>query len=221
LLDSRTVTPGIDRQALERDAIRTIDALEAVVGLPHDLARNKVSPHLTPLMQAFVTQTPFYLLATASADGTCDVSPRGDPGGAIHVADARTLVLPDRAGNRRVDSLRNIVRNSHVGLLLIVPGVDETLRINGRAMITQNADVLAAMPMQGKTPNLAIVVDIDEAFMHCARAFRRSRLWQADAWPQRDDVPSMAAILHDQLHMDGTVEQLAREREERYRTTLY
>ena len=99
--------------------------------------------------------------------------------------------------------------------------MDETLRINGRETITRNADVLAAMPMQGKTPKLAIVVDIDEAFMHCARAFRRSALWRPESWPELDDVPSMAAILHDQLHLGGTVADLVREREERYRTTLY
>src|SRR5688572_16767068 len=188
--DSQTVITGIDQQALERDAVRTIDELEAIVGMPHDVARNKVSPRLTPLMREFVTQSPFYLLATANEDGTCDVSPRGDPAGAIRIADDRTLVLPDRAGNKRVDSLRNIVRNPHVGLLLLVPGMDETLRINGRAMITQNAGLLASMPMQGKTPKLAIVVEIDEVFMHCARAFRRSRLWRPDSWPHAGDVPS-------------------------------
>ncbi|HVL26195.1 MAG TPA: pyridoxamine 5'-phosphate oxidase family protein, partial [Thermomicrobiales bacterium] len=211
----------LDRATLARDAVRTIDELEAIVGAPTGVARDKVSPHLTPLMRAYVAQSPFYLLATASADGACDVSPRGDPAGAIRIVDETTLILPDRAGNKRVDSLRNIVHNPRVGLLVLVPGMDETLRINGRATITRNADVLAAMPMQGKTPKLAIVVDIDEAFMHCARAFRRSALWRPESWPELGDVPSMAAILHDQLHLGGTVADLAREREERYRTTLY
>ena len=211
----------IDRAALERDAVRTAAALEAIVGTPQGLARDKVSPCLTPLMQAFVARSPFWLLATANDDGTCDVSPRGDPPGAIRILDARTLVLPDRAGNRRVDSLRNVLRNPHVGLLVLVPGMDETLRINGRAMITRNEALLATMPVQGRVPRLALVVDIDEAFMHCARAFRRARLWQPASWPRADTVPSMAAILHDQLRLEGTVEDLAREREERYRTSLY
>jgi predicted pyridoxine 5'-phosphate oxidase superfamily flavin-nucleotide-binding protein len=120
-----------------------------------------------------------------------------------------------------VDSLRNILRNPCVGLLFLIPGSDETLRVNGRARLSRNPDLLALMPMRGVLPELVMIVTIDEAFMHCARAFRRSDLWQPETWPDRGDYPSMAAILHEQLQMEGTVEDLANEREERYRTTLY
>jgi PPOX class probable FMN-dependent enzyme len=219
-----TTTPtsmALDRAALERDAVRTVDDLEALVGTPKATSIDKVSPVLTPLMRAFIGQAPFYLLATANEDGTCDVSPRGDPAGAIRMADERTIVLPDRAGNRRVDSIRNIVRNPHVGLLVLVPGMDETLRINGRAMVTRNAELLATMPMQGKAPTLAIVVDIDEAYMHCARAFRRSKLWEPTSWPAAGEVPGMAEILYAQFCPEESLEAFAQEREERYRTSLY
>jgi len=219
---SSTATPAtFDRAALERDAVRDVAELDAFVGTPKATSIDKVIPVLTPLMQGFIAHSPFYLLATASEDGACDVSPRGDPAGAIRVVDERTLVLPDRAGNRRVDSIRNIVRNPRVGLLVLVPGMDETLRINGRAFVTRNAELLATMPMQGKMPNLAIVVDVEEAYMHCARAFRRSRLWRAESWPDTADVPSMAAILYAQFNPEESLEDFAHEREERYRTSLY
>jgi len=219
-----TATPppmALDRAALERDAIRTAEELEIVVGTPKATSLDKVTRVLTPLMRAFVDHAPFYLLATANADGACDVSPRGDPAGAIRVLDERTLVLPDRARNRRIDSIRNIVHNPHVGLLVLVPGMDETLRINGRAFVTRNADLLATMPMQGKTPALAIVVDIDEAYMHCARAFRRSQLWEPATWPAAGEVPGMAEILYAQFCPEERLAAFAREREERYRTSLY
>ncbi len=206
---------------LDRDLVTTTDHLEAIVGTPRQLSIDKVSPVLTPAMQAYIDHSPFFLLATASDDGTCDVSPRGDPAGSVNIFDERTLVLPERPGNKRVDSMRNIVNNPHIGLLFMVPGSDETLRVNGTARISANEDLLATMPVQGKLPKLAIIVTIAEAYMHCARAFRRSRLWSPDEWPDQADVPGMAAILHEQLHMEQSVEEIAAEREERYRTTLY
>lgn len=211
----------IEADALERDLVTSIDELESMFGQPKETSVKKVTPRLTDLMRGFIAQSPIYLLATANEDGTCDVSPRGDPAGAIRVVDAQTLILPDRSGNNRVDSLRNIVNNPRAGLLVLVPGSDDTLRINGRAKLSRNPTLLDAMPMQGKTPKLAIIVDIDEAYMHCARAFRRSHLWQPESWPDRDDVPSMASILHDQFRPQESIEEFAREREERYLTTLY
>lgn len=211
----------IEPAALSQDLVTSIEELEAMIDQPKETSIRKVTPCLTGLMQSFIEHSPFYLLATANNDGTCDVSPRGDPAGAIRVIDAQTLVLPDQAGNNRVDSLRNIVNNPHVGLLMLVPGSDETLRINGCATLSRNPEVLKAMPMQGKPPTLAIIVAIDEAYMHCARAFRRSQLWQLESWPEHSDVPSMASILHDQFRPQESIEEFAREREERYRKTLY
>ncbi len=204
-----------------QDAVSDLATLEAIYGEVQQLSIDKVTPSLTPLMIEFLNASSMYFLATADAEGRCDVSPRGDPAGEVRVANPTTLVLPDRRGNRRVDLLRNIVVNNLIGLVFLVPGSDDTLRINGRAMLSRHQPVLDAMPMQDKSPNLAVIVDIEEAYMHCPRAFRRSGLWNPESWPAKGTFPTMSAILHQQLHMPGTVDELVRERDERARKTLY
>jgi PPOX class probable FMN-dependent enzyme len=133
----------------------------------------------------------------------------------------RTLILPERAGNKRVDSLRNIVVNPHVGLLFIVPGLDETLRVNGAARLTTHAPLLERYAVQGKAPELAIIVHTEAVYMRCARAFRRSKLWDASTWPEPGAVPQMPAVLKEKLALEGTLEEITTEREERYRQSLY
>jgi PPOX class probable FMN-dependent enzyme len=206
---------------LTQDVIATPQQLLDVFETPRDVSLRKESVALTDLEQAFVEASPFYLLSTASADGVCDVSPRGDPAGAVIVVDERTLLLPDRAGNNRIDSLRNIVANPQVGLLFLVPGCDETLRVNGSATLTTNPAVLSALAVGDKEPRLAIVVRTEAVFMHCARAFRRSRLWDPTTWPEPGTVPQMPAILKQKLAMPEPVETIAADREARYRATLY
>ena len=147
--------PATQLPDLDQDLVTSVEELERIVGTPAPLSLDKVSPVLPPGMQAFVTQSPFYLLGTSSDDGPCDVSPRGDPAGAVLVRDDRTLLLPDRRGNKRVDSLRNILRNPCVGLLFLIPGSDETLRVNGRARLSRNPDLLALMPMRGVLPMIS------------------------------------------------------------------
>lgn len=215
-----TIRPGMI-EASRRDAVSDLATLEAIYGEVQGLSIDKVTPSLTTLMIEFLNASSMYFLATADAEGRCDVSPRGDPAGAVRVADPTTLILPDRRGNRRVDSLRNLVANDQVGLVFLVPGSDDTLRINGRATLSMHQPLLDATPMQGKAPNLAVIVDIEEAYMHCPRAIRRSGLWDTATWPETGTFPTMTEILHQQLHMAGTVEELARERDERARTTLY
>lgn len=214
-------TSTITADALVHDLITTPDALAALYDEPRDVSLRKESAALTDLERVFIQASPFYLLATSAPDGTCDVTPRGDPAGSVHVIDERTLVLPDRAGNNRIDSLRNIVANPQVGLLFVVPGCDETLRVNGTATLTTNPDVLAAFAMGDKAPRVAIVVRADAVFMHCARAFRRSRLWDTTTWPEAGSVPRMPEILKEKLGLAESVEAIAAEREERYRATLY
>ena len=219
-----TTLRTIDAELVEtsrQDAVPDVATLEMIYGEPGQKEIDKVTPSLTPLMIDFLNASSMYFLATANAEGRCDVSPRGDPAGAVRVASPTTLILPDRRGNKRIDSLRNLVENDRVGLMFLVPGTGDTLRINGRATMSRHQPLLDAMPMQGKAPNLALIVDIDEAFMHCPRAFRRSGLWNPETWPDKDAVPSMSAILHQQLRMPGTVEELTRERDERARKTLY
>ncbi len=211
----------LDLAAAEAATIATIAQLEALFGQPKHTSVAKESEAMTPLEQEFIRASPFHLLATSHSDGTCDVSPRGDPPGSVHVLCDRTLILPERAGNKRVDSLRNIVINPHVGLLFVVPGRDETLRVNGTARLTTHAPLLARFPMQGKAPELAIIVHTEAVYMHCARAFRRSKLWDPATWPEPGTVPQMPSILKDKLALDGTLDEITDEREERYRQTLY
>ncbi len=214
-------TMTIDLDAAKRDAVDSINALEAIVGDPAALSMDKVQDRMSPRAMDFVRQSPFYLLATANEDGVCDVSPRGDPAGEIRIVDDRTLVLPDRQGNNRVDSLRNVVTNPHVGLLFLVPGSDETLRVNGTATLSRHGPLLEQITMRGKVPRLALIVDIAEVYMHCGRAFRRSRLWDPAAWPAKGEVPSMAAVLKELLDLSGDLATLERERSEKYDRTLY
>lgn len=211
---------GITREGIEAHAVRSVAELYAINGEPHEMIATKHTSYLTPLLVEFLTKAPFFALATAGADGSCDVTPRGDAAGAVRVLDERTIAIPDRPGNRRVDSMRNIVGNPRVGLLFLIPGVDETVRLNGRATITRAPALLASMPMRGKTPTLAIVVDIDEVYMHCARAFLRSGLWRPESWPDPETIPSLAAIMAEQKQLPAPDESGGKRREE-YRKTLY
>lgn len=211
----------VDIDEAKRDAVGTIDALHAIVGDPAALSVDKVQGWMSQRVMDFVRHSPLYLIATADDDGICDVSPRGDPAGAVRILDERTLVLPDRQGNNRVDSLRNLVTNPHIGLLFLVPGSDETLRINGTATVSRHASLLEQMAVRGKVPRLALIVETAEVYMHCGRAFRRSQLWNPASWPATGDVPSMAAVLKEQLGMPGDLADLERERSEKYDRTLY
>jgi hypothetical protein len=162
------------------------------------VARRKELPALDQHARAFIARSPFLLLGTSGPDGRCDVSPKGDAPGFVHVLDDHHLVIPDRPGNKRLDGMRNILGNPHVGLIFLVPGNDFTLRVNGRAAITRDPALLRALAIQGKVPLLAIGVEVEEVFLHCARAFRRGRLWDHPTWPGPDALPSMPCILYDQ-----------------------
>ncbi len=207
--------------AAREDAVTDLSTLEALYGEPKRTSVDKVSPVLTPLMVEFLHASPMYIMATASDRGVCDATPRGDPAGAVVVADERTLILPDRRGNKRFDSIRNLVANPSVGLLFLVPGVEDTLRVNGRVTLSRHLPMLDMLAMQGKPAELALIVDIDEAYMHCPRAFKRSKLWQPESWPEAGAVPSMAAILHQQFQPEESLEAFAKEREERVKRELY
>jgi PPOX class probable FMN-dependent enzyme len=150
------------------------------------------------------------------------VSPRGDGPGFVHVLGDKTLLIPERPGNRRADTLTNIIENPRVGLLFLIPNVEETLRINGRACLIRDPDLLAQMAFKGKVPVLAIAVDAEEVFFHCAKAFRRSHLWQPEHWPDRSELPTLGQILVDQTRLeDTTAEVLDCSIEEAYQTRLY
>jgi hypothetical protein len=205
---------------LRERRIRSIEEIYERNGVPQEGIVNKHTSYLTPLIEEFIARSPFFLVATADGRGNCDVSPKGDPAGAVKVLDPRTLAIPDRPGNRRVDGHRNLLENPHIGLIFIIPNVDETLRVNGRAFISADPELLATMEVQGKAPHLAIVVEIDEVYMHCARAFLRSGLWRPKQWPDPDSVPTLKAIMSEQKGFPAPDESQGK-RQEAYRSTLY
>jgi hypothetical protein len=199
--------------------VKSEQELRLLVGTPSQRAVLKEHARLDEHCRAFIGLSPFVLVATSASDGRSDVSPKGDAPGFVRVLDDRRLVIPDRPGNKRLDGMRNLLANPHVGLIFLVPGREETLRVNGRAWITRDPGVLDLCVAQGKTPLLAIGVEVEECFLHCAKAFRRAQLWSRESWPAPDALPSMACVLFDQIKPDGlTVHDYERSIEEGYRT---
>jgi PPOX class probable FMN-dependent enzyme len=205
-----------------RHVITSEKELREVVGTPSARAAQKERSVIDEHCRAFIERSPFLLMATSAPDGSCDVSPKGDVPGFVLVLDDRHLVIPDRPGNKRLDGMMNLIANPHVGLLFLVPGREETLRVNGQAWITRDPGLLQRSVVRGKTPVLAIGVEVEQCFLHCAKAFRRSQLWQHDQWPAADILPSMACVLFDQIRPEGvTLQDYERDIEEGYARRLY
>lgn len=183
--------------------ITTEAELRELVKEPPQTAWDKDIARLDEHARTIIAHSPFVLLATSDSDGTCDVSPRGDPAGSVLVLDDRTLVLADRPGNHRLDSFRNLLHNPHAGLLFLVPGMNETLRVNGRATLVSDAPFFDDLMVKGKRPSLAIVVHVEELYMHCAKAFLRSSLWKPETWPDRKSLPTLGRIAKDQMRIKG------------------
>ena len=175
--------------------ITTEAELRELIGSPQELVVSKIAPKLNDLTRQFVERSPFMCLATSAPDGSCDVSPRGDPAGFVRILDERTLLIPDRPGNRLADSLRNILANPHVGLLFFVPGVGDTFRVNGRATLVTDEDLLAESEIEGKAPKLGILVEIDECYTQCSKALIRSDLWNPARHVDRSELPSSGEIM--------------------------
>jgi PPOX class probable FMN-dependent enzyme len=196
--------------------------LESLIGLPSELVIKKQLAQLDDHMQAFVARAPFLLLGTVGKSGRCDVSPRGDVPAAATVLDARTLVLAERPGNRRADSLRNILETGQVGLLLLVPGVGETLRINGRACVIRDAEVLVSLRVNGKSPVIGIGVEVEECYFQCAKALIRSKLWDHPPVGTPCADFDFAQVLVEQTRIEGQcVESLKQLIETSYRERLF
>ena len=196
-------------------AITDETALRALIGEPGELVRAKVSDRVNDLTRRFIDLSPFMCLATSAPDGTCDVSPRGDPAGFVHVVDERTLLVPERPGNRLADSLRNILANPNVGLLFMIPGVGDTLRVNGRATIVTDTELLDPLAVEGKTPKLGLRIEIEQVFTHCSKAFLRSHLWDAERHVDRSELPTSGEI-HRSLNPAFDAETYDDERAKRY-----
>jgi PPOX class probable FMN-dependent enzyme len=200
--------------------ITTLEALVDVVGEPGPRAANKVRDVLHELDREWLASSPFCLIATAARDGSCDVSPKGDPAGFALVLDDHTIAIPERPGNRRVDGYRNVVDNPHVGLIFLIPGRGDTLRINGRARLVSDAPFFDDMVVHGHRPILALVVEVDEVFHHCSTAFLRSRLWRPESW-EADQVPSRPVIAHTLEPSELSLEELAAYYGPEYARKLY
>ena len=208
----------VDR--LRKHQLTTIEQVYERNGIPSERILEKHTTFMTPLIEQFIRSAPVFMIATADADGNCDVSPKGDPAGSVHIIDPYTLAIPDRLGNRRVDGHRNLLANPHIGLIFLVPNVEETVRINGRAFLTDDPELLASMEIQGKTPKLATVVEIDQVFCHCARAILRAGLWNPETWPDPDTIPTIAAMAAEQKGWEPPDESQGK-RQEEYRKVLY
>jgi uncharacterized protein len=191
-----------------------------LLGAPAARALSKERAALHERDREWLAASPFCLVATSGADGSCDVSPKGDPSGFTHVLDDTTIAIPDRYGNRRADGFRNILANPHVGLIYLVPGRKETLRINGRARLIREAPFLDDMIVKGHRPDLALLVEIDQIFFHCMKAFMRSQLWEPQSW-HPDALPSHARLVKSVQATAETLEELERYYGPAYAKGLY
>lgn len=187
--------------------ITTYDELREVVPEPLAAAAGKARKELHELDRQWLAASPFVLIGTSDADGNCDVSPKGDPAGFTKIFDSTTIAIPERAGNRRVDGFANIVYNPHVGLIYFIPGRGDTLRINGRARIIKEAPFFDEMVVKGNRPQLALLVEIEEIFHHCSKAFLRSQLWKPETWDP-EAVPSRPRISKALERQDADLAEL-------------
>jgi PPOX class probable FMN-dependent enzyme len=200
--------------------IQTVEALEAIYGQPNEASTVKVTDRITPRYQVLIDKSPFVALATSGPEGL-DCSPRGDRAGFVRVHDEKTLMMPDRHGNNRVDSLRNIVRDPKIALLFLIPGAGSTLRVNGRAHLSVDADVLASFKMDGKAPRSVIAMTVDEIYFQCARAIVRSELWNPDKRVDPASLPTPGQILAEMSENRIGGEEYDRAWPERARQSLW
>jgi uncharacterized protein len=212
--------------AMFKKMIRSRAELRQLMREPGELVKAKEIDFLDAHCQSLIARSPFLLLATSNKQGRCDVSPKGDAPGFVQVLDQHHLVIPDRVGNNRLDSIENILENARVGLLFVLPGSGETLRVNGKAWIIQDDEILDNAIVNGKRPNLAIAVRVEEAFIHCAKAFIRSKLWQPQSWPDMGDLPSISKMLLDHVNAkkhrtDMSEKELDKALEDDYKNELY
>ena len=194
--------------------------LRSLYGEPSDIVQRKAIPKLDKHCRAFIAASPFLVVASAGADGSADASPRGDAPGFVAVLDDSTLLIPDRPGNKRVDTLENILENPHIGLIFFVPGMNETLRVNGRAEITTDGALLEPLAVNRKVPQAGIVVRIEEAYLHCAKALIRSKLWDPTTQIDRKSFPTLGQMIADQVAGDDA-EETEKHVQESYAKRLY
>ena len=196
--------------------------IRSEIGHPSKLAAEKVISSLDQHCRSFIEKSPFLIMATANADGSCDASPRGDAPGFVHILDEHHLLIPERPGNRRMDSIHNILSNPQIGLLFLIPGLEETMRINGKAVITRDQKLLELLAVQGRVPLLGIGVEVKECFVHCAKSCKRSGLWDYETWLSKDGLPSIPQMLADHAKRTSlSVNEIQEQLQESYTKRLY
>lgn len=205
-----------------RSVITSEEELRDLFGESSHVVKHKTLDRIDHHCKDFIAKSPLLFMATSDSSGFCDVSPRGDAAGFVHVMDESWLVIPERPGNRRFDSLRNILSNPRVGLVFVIPGLKETLRINGSAVLIRDEDLLDLLSVQGKRPWLGIGVRVDECFIHCAKAFMRSQVWEPGFWLAREQLPNPSRIIADHVNQDHvTEESVAKALQDSYKKRLY
>jgi PPOX class probable FMN-dependent enzyme len=197
------------------------EELRTLYRSPGDGAVRKELRALDAHSKSFIARSPFVLIGSSDGKGNADVTPKGDKPGFAAVLDNTTLAIPDRPGNNRLDTLENIVANPSVGLLFLIPGMNETLRVNGEAHITTDTGLREQLQAEGKLPVTVMVVAVKAAYMHCAKAFMRSELWQPQTWPDRAKLPTLGRILKDQLALADSVEATDRWLDEAYKQSMW
>ena len=213
----------------EKQFVTSLGELDALVPPPGEGAAGKTMHRVERYARQFIGLSPFCCLATSDGKGHADVTPRGDKPGFVRVLDDKTLLIPERPGNNRMDSLRNIIQHPSLGLLFLIPGFEDTLRVNGRGRVTRDPGLLADSAVDGKLPKFGVLVAVDEVFFHCAKAFRRSRLWDPTAQLARNTMPTLARMIMDQMAevaneappAQAEVAAVDAEIEADYRTQLY
>jgi uncharacterized protein len=201
--------------------IESREELRTLYKSPGDNAVRKELPRLDGHCRSFIAKSPFVLIGSSDGNGNADVTPKGDRPGFVAILDDNTIAIPDRPGNNRLDTLENIVLNPAVGLLFLIPGINETLRINGHARITADIALRESLAVDGKLPASVIVVSVKAAYMHCAKAFMRSELWKPESWPDRATLPTLGEILRDQLALAQSSEATDQWLDESYQKTMW
>ena len=192
-------------------------ALREIIGEPRELTKAKIADCVHPLNHRFIELSPFVVVATGRPGGGLDVSPRGDPAGFVRILDDRTLLLPDRPGNKLADTLTNLLEDDRIALIFLIPGVNETFRVNGRARIVDDPELLAASTVEGKAPKLGILVTVEEAYGQCPKALLRSDLWNPEKHISADELPSAGEVMRAVADPELDVDEYEKERDERYR----
>lgn len=202
-----------------QEKISSEEQLREILGYPSPLVMKKSIDFLDSHCVDFIDQSPMIFISTSDNNGNCDVSPRGDEAGFIHIIDHKHLVIPERPGNRRLDSILNILMNPHIGIIFIIPQLEETLRVNGKACVIKDPNVLESMKANGKVPSLGIGVTVEECYIHCAKAFKRSKLWDQESWRDMEYLPKPVKILA--THACSREEDISKSLKESYEKRLY